>query len=763
MTVDDRYVFTKAGWNPENRELMLDETLFHTANGYLGVRSSFEEGYPVGHLSIRGQYLNGFYDIVPMKQAEKLYGFVEEKQTMVNVVDTQGIRLFLEDEEFNLFTGTVLDYHRSLDMKAGRTERAVRWRSPQGRTLELIIRRMTSFVSLPLFTIEYTVTPLDFSGPIRLESAHEGAVENFSDPNDPRVAAEVFQHLFPQTPQWIGGTSLVVATTARSGLSVASAVAHDLSVPTTDDLHRTSATGVYRTLTFDASEGQSVTLTKWTAVCDSVRESDCREAALKAVDDARSRPLADWYRRQREYMEDYWTQCAVHVEGDPDLSQAVTYNLYQLLQSVGKDPHANLAAKGLSGEGYEGHYFWDTEIYLLPFFSLNFPALARNLIEFRHTTLGAARENARILGHKKGALFPWRTIMGRECSGYFPSGTAQYHIDADVAYSVIQYHQLTGDLDFLARVGAEVLFETARLWLDVGHESGGRFRIHGVTGPDEYTCLVNNNYYTNAMARHNLRWAVRAWNLLDDAGRLAPLAERLALTQGEIDAFAHAADCMLIPYDEVLGINPQDDSFLDKPVWDFAGTPPEKTPLLLHFHPLHLYRHQVCKQADTVLAHFLLGEDQDTETVRRSFAYYEGITTHDSSLSTCIFSIVAAQLGQIEKAYRYFDETSKLDLLNTHGNTKDGIHAANMGGTYMGIVFGFGGLRIRDDGLHLNPRLPEAWTSYDFKIHDQGSRIRVKVDAAGCTLTLEHGEPRTLAVYGKPVKLQDELRLERSE
>lgn len=761
--MDDRYVFTKAGWNPENRELMLDETLFHTANGYLGVRSSFEEGYPVGHLSIRGQYLNGFYDIVPMKQAEKLYGFVEEKQTMVNVVDTQGIRLFLEDEEFNLFTGTVLDYHRSLDMKAGRTERTVRWRSPQGRTLELIIRRMTSFVSLPLFTIEYTVTPLDFSGPIRLESAHEGAVENFSDPNDPRVAAEVFQHLFPQTPQWIGGTSLVVATTARSGLSVASAVAHDLSVPTTDDLHRTSATGVYRTLTFDASEGQSVTLTKWTAVCDSVRESDCREAALKALGDARSRPLADWYRRQMEYMEDYWTQCAVHVEGDPDLSQAVTYNLYQLLQSVGKDPHANLAAKGLSGEGYEGHYFWDTEIYLLPFFSLNFPALARNLIEFRHTTLGAARENARILGHKKGALFPWRTIMGRECSGYFPSGTAQYHIDADVAYSVIQYHQLTGDLDFLARVGAEVLFETARLWLDVGHESGGRFRIHGVTGPDEYTCLVNNNYYTNAMARHNLRWAVRAWNLLDDAGRLAPLAERLALTQGEIDAFAHAAECMLIPYDEVLGINPQDDSFLDKPVWDFAGTPPEKTPLLLHFHPLHLYRHQVCKQADTVLAHFLLGEDQDTETVRRSFAYYEGITTHDSSLSTCIFSIVAAQLGQIEKAYRYFDETSKLDLLNTHGNTKDGIHAANMGGTYMGIVFGFGGLRIRDDGLHLNPRLPEAWTSYDFKIHDQGSRIRVKVDAAGCTLTLEHGEPRTLAVYGKPVTLQDELRLERSE
>jgi len=753
--MDDLFVFTKSGWKADNQELMLDETLFHTANGFLGVRSTFEEAYPTGFPSIRGQYLNGFYDFVPMKQAERLFGFVEEKQTMLNVVDTQGIRLWVEDEEFSLFTGTVLEYSRTLDMRAGRAERKVLWRSPRGKTLEVTVRRMTSFLLLPLFTIEYIVRAVDFSGSVRLESSHQGSVANFSDPNDPRVAAEGFQHLFPQPPEMVEGTTVIVSTTARSKLTVASAVHHDLSRPARGD-NGLTADAALQSFGFEAAQGEAFTLTKWTTVTDSIRHADCRHGVLDAMTTARAVPLETWYTRQKEYLTDYWDQCSVHVEGDADLSRAVTYNLYQLLQSVGKDPHANIAAKGLSGEGYEGHYFWDTEIYLLPFFSLNFPALARNLIEFRHTTLDAARDNARILGHQKGALFPWRTIMGKECSGYFPSGTAQYHINADIAYAVAQYHQLTDDLDFLARVGAEILFETARLWMDVGHESEGSLRIHGVTGPDEYTCLVNNNYYTNAMARNNLRWAVRAWNLLDQAGRLEPLAKKLGLGAEEIDGFTRAADTMFLPYDEARGINPQDDSFLSKPIWDFAGIPAEKSPLLLHFHPLHLYRHQVCKQADTVLAHFLLEDDQSLDTIGKSFDYYEAITTHDSSLSTCIFSIVASKLGLTEKAYRYFEETSKLDLLNTHGNTKDGIHAANMGGTYMGIVFGFGGLRIKE-GLHLNPVLPAAWKAYDFKVHDKGSRILVQVDAQGCRLTLEEGPPRPLTVYGIPVVLKGEM------
>lgn len=760
--MDDLFVLTKTGWNPDNAALMLDETLFHNANGLIGVRGCPEEGYPAGYTSIRGQYLNGFYDLVDMKQAEQLYGFVNEKQMMLNVVDTQGVELRVNGERFTPFEGKVEDHRRTLDLRAGTTERRVVWTSPKGHRLEVAVRRMASFALLPLFTLEYTVTNLGPDAAFEVTSTHRGRVKNFADPKDPRVAAEAHQHVLPGPPAWVDGASVIVASTSRSGLTAVSAVAHQLSV----DAKRTDRTGADEaesTFGFRLAQGQSATLTKRTVLNDSVRCPDPRAAVLADLTRARSTPLADWYAQQRAYLDHYWDQCAVHVEGDPDLSRAVVYNLYQLLQSVGKDPHANLAAKGLSGEGYEGHYFWDTEIYLLPFFSLNFPELARNLIAFRHATLDAARDNARILGHSTGALFPWRTIMGKECSGYYPSGTAQYHINADIAYSVVQHFELTRDLDFLATLGAEILFETARLWLDVGHEAEGAFRIHGVTGPDEYTCLVNNNTYTNLMARHNLRWAVKAWSLLKNDPRLAALAGRLGLKQVEIDAMARAADLMLVPYDEKLGIHPQDDTFLLKPLWDFAGTPADKYPLLLHFHPLHLYRHQVCKQADTVLAHFLLSDQVDPEVVRRSFTYYEGVTTHDSSLSTCIFSIVAAQLGNVDQAYRYFDETSKLDLLNTHGNTKDGIHAANMGGTYMGIVFGFGGLRIREEGLSLHPRLPRAWGAYDFKIHDRGSRIRVRVEGEFCRLTLEEGEPRIVTVYGRAVKVEGEVTLRRTE
>ena len=754
--MDDVYVLKKRGWNPDNNALMLDETLFHNANGYLGVRGCFEEGYRPGMTSIRGQYLNGFYDFVPMKQAEKLYGFVEEKQTMVNVADTQGIRLWVGDQEFSPFEGTVLEAERTLDMRAGTTERRVLWKSPQGKTIEVTSRRMASLVCLPLFTIEYRVRSVDWSGPVVLESSHLGAVENYSNPLDPRVAAESHRHILPGRPEISDGTSLIVSRTSKSDLRVASAVHHHLS-KTAEGTIQAGEDSVVHRFTLSLGPGESVTLRKDTVLCDSVRYADCRASALELLGRAAATTLADWYQRQRAYLDDYWTQGAVAVEGDLELSRAVTYNLYQLLQSVGKDPHCNIAAKGLSGEGYEGHYFWDTEIYLLPYFSLNFPSLAKNLIEFRHTTLDAARENARTLGHKKGALFPWRTIMGKECSGYYPSGTAQYHINADVAYSVIQYWLLTKDLDFLEKTGAEILFETARLWSDVGHEVEGSFRIHAVTGPDEYTCMVNNNYYTNSMAQHNLRWAVQARNLLRAAGRLDAVAARIGLEDAEVEAFARAAKTMYLPWDPKLGINPQDDSFLNKPVWDFAHTPEDHYPLLLHYHPLHLYRHQVCKQADTVLAHFLLEDAQDRATMEKSFVYYEGVTTHDSSLSTCIFSIMAAKLGWTDKAYRYFDETSKLDLLNTHGNTKDGIHAANMGGTYMGIVFGFGGLRIKEDGLHLRPVLPPEWTAYDFKVHYEGSRIRVRVGKKGCQLTLEAGSPKTLEVYGKSVQLESSL------
>ncbi|MDR0638450.1 MAG: family 65 glycosyl hydrolase [Spirochaetaceae bacterium] len=766
--------------NPQ--DLLLHETLFHNANGYLGVRAAFEEGYAPGVNSVRGAYINGFYDFAEMKQAEKLCGLIEEKQTMLNVADTQGIRLFVDDEELSLWSGTILEGERTLNMDKGWTERRVLWRSQADKEIEIVVRRTASFMRLSLFLIDYTVRAVNCSPVLRFVSSHRGDVLNYSNPDDPRVAAESVRHLMPAgvviesigaikpigAIGAIGGSaSFVTSDTARSGLRVCSGVTHVLAtagnlVPQ-KHVSRQCGHGTETEIAVAVEQGETARLLKYCVFTDSLRVADCEAQARRELKAAVGAGPERIYREQEAYLAAFWDKALLEIEGDEALNTAVAYNLYQLLQSAGKDAHCNIAAKGLSGEGYEGHYFWDTEMYIEPFFTLTVPELSRNCIAFRYATLDEARKNARLLGHRRGALFPWRTIMGRECSGYFPSGTAQYHINGDIAWSVVSYYLATGDFAFIAEKGAEIVFECARLWLDAGSWHRGRFEIHGVTGPDEYTCLVNNNYFTNRSAQFNLRWATRFYALLKDAGRLDALAGKIGLTSTEIAAFDRAGKAMYLPYDEALDINPQDDSFLAKKKWDLAETPPEDFPLLLHYHPLHLYRHQVCKQADTVLAHVIFegGEGGENEkTVRNSFLYYEAITTHDSSLSACVFSIAASRLGYPDKASAYFGNSALLDLADTHGNTKDGIHTANMGGVWMAIVHGFAGLRITETGPVLNPRLPERWRALRFNIACHDSRIQIAINQTAVTLTLVSGTEKTVHVYGKPYTLKDAARVE---
>ncbi|MDR0386914.1 MAG: family 65 glycosyl hydrolase [Treponema sp.] len=759
-----RYTIGFPGTDPA--DLLVNETIFHNANGYIGVRSCFEEGYAPGINSIRGSYINGFYDFAEMKQAEKLCGLIEEKQTMLNVADTQGIKLFIDDEEFSLWNGAVLEGSRTLDMEKGFTERRILWRSPRGKEAEIRIRRLASFTRLPLFLIDYSVRALNFSGVLRFVSTHKGDVRNYSNPDDPRVAAESVHYLTPVRADIEGTSSFISSDTVRSGLRVCTGVTHTLRpedgaaadcLP--DTAVRKSGHRAETEIITTLEKGGTAQLLKYSVFTDSLRYADCEQRARRELREAAEGGPETVYRAQEAYLADFWDKAYLKIEGDEKLNTAVTYNMYQLLQSAGKDAHGTIAAKGLSGEGYEGHYFWDTEMYIEPFFTLTVPEIGRNFISYRHATLGEARKNAGALGHKRGALFPWRTIMGRECSGYFPSGTAQYHINGDIAWSVVSYYLAAGDFDFIVEKGAELLFECARLWMDAGVWYKGRFEIHCVTGPDEYTCLVNNNYFTNLAAKFNLRWAVRFYAMLREAGALESLARKIDLTADEIAGFEKAEQAMYLPYDEELGINPQDDSFLSKKRWDLANTPKEDFPLLLHYHPLHLYRRQVCKQADTVLAHFIFEDAQSEETIRKSFLYYEGITTHDSSLSTCIFSIAASRLGFREKAYAYFGDSAMLDLYNTHGNTKDGIHTANMGGVWMAIVYGFGGVRIAESGLSFSPRLPEQWQACCFRIAYRDSRVQVEMTGTGTTFTLLTGTEKIIQVYGKPLTLRDTLRV----
>ncbi|MCL2699903.1 MAG: family 65 glycosyl hydrolase [Defluviitaleaceae bacterium] len=710
--------------NPSDiRALQLNETLFHNANGYLGVRGALEEG---GYApSVRGLYINGFYEFVEMKQAEALCGLVTEKQTTVNIADVLNVKLTVCGEEFSLFTGTVHSAVYSLDMDAGVTKRHVDWTSPNGRRVNIEIVRMASFKQPSLFTIEMRVTPVNFTGDIEFVSTIDCHVRNFSDPDDPRVGDESEPLTRPDEPARENGAEYVTTKTGKSLLTACMGMKNLRKTGVYEGSELLIQSGLPLTL-----RKKTVTLTKLIAVTDSLRHSDCETACRDVLNEAEAKGMSYWYACQREILADYWKSCRIDIQGDDELNLALRFNQYQLFQSATRDEHGNVAAKGLSGEGYEGHFFWDTEMFILPVLSLADPDIARKLIAFRHHTLPQAIENARILGHTKGALYPWRTIMGRECSGYFPSGTAQYHINGDIAYAIVRYWLLTKDKEFLRKTGLEVLIETARLWLDAGHFDpleNNRFVINAVTGPDEYTCMVNNNYYTNVLAQYNLEWAVKAFRLAGEQGLFG-------VTEDELARFEAAARAMYLPYDEVLDINPQDDSFLHKKPWDFANTPPERYPLLLNCHPLHLYRHQVCKQADTVLAHFILEDKQSLSTMKNSYDYYERITTHDSSLSACVFSIMAAKLGLTDKAYDYFGTSALLDLLDTHGNTKDGLHIANMGGAVMAIIYGFGGLRVKEDGFHLAPVLPRQWSGYSFRFIYEGTLREVNVTADGYTV-----------------------------
>lgn len=744
----------------DNDALLLNETIFHNANGYIGIRGNFEEGYPEGFNSIRGQYINGFYDFAQMNQAEKLCGLVEEKQTMLNLVDTQSIQLSIDNEVFSLFEGKVLTSKRWLDMDKGITGRRITWCSPSGKEVDITILRMTSFYQMSLFTIDYQVTALNFTGTIKLISTHDGGVSNYCNPDDPRVAGESIKHLFHVKTAAMDDETYITSHTSKSDLYVCTGVKH---VFCQEDSKQTTVIEDEKgicTVEANIRLGETLRFIKYTVFADSIRHADYESQAKEEMKNALSLSLSNLYEKQEEYLKNYWNRCSVSIEGDDDLNIALRYNLYQLLQSVGKDQYSNVAAKGLSGEGYEGHFFWDTEMYMQPFFTLTQPEIAKNLIEYRYNILDAARENAAILGHEKGALFPWRTIMGKECSGYFPSGSAQYHINGDVSYSVVAYYLATKDVDFIVQKGGEILFETARLWIDTGNFTKGKFMINEVTGPDEYTCLVNNNYYTNTLAQYNLKWAAKFYDMLVEKGETKTF-DKIGLTIEEVDEFRKAAKLMYLPYDEEMGINPQDDSFLQKKVWDIANTPKDKFPLLLHYHPMYLYRYQVCKQADTVLAHFILEDAQSLETIEKSFAYYETVTTHDSSLSTCIFSIVASKLGLDDKAYEYFGDSAKLDLFNTHHNTKDGIHTANMGGNYMAIVYGFGGLRVKEEGIFFAPRLPKQWKGYEFKTAYEDSIIKVEIKDNLCTFTLEEGKEKEIHVYGKKLVLKDKLTVDR--
>ncbi len=469
-------------------------------------------------------------------------------------------------------------------------------------------------------------------------------------------------------------------------------------------------------------------------------------------------------------MEDFWHRSNVRVRDNREdrikrstveIQQAIHFNFFHILQASARADGCGVPAKGLTGQAYEGHYFWDIEIYLMPFLTYTSPRIAKNLLNFRYRMLDKARERARHLGHR-GAMFPWRTINGEEASAYYAAGTAQYHINADIMYALRKYVEVTGDEQFMQDCGTEMLVETARLWLDLGFYSDakeGKFCINSVTGPDEYKTVVNNNAYTNLMARENLRYAAQIVESMraKEPNAYAALVLKTALGPDEAELWLRAAEKMYVPCDEKLQIIPQDDSFLDREPWDFENTPPDRYPLLLFYHPLNIYRKRVIKQADVVLAMFLLGDAFSLEAKKRNFEFYDTLTTGDSSLSSAVEAIVAAQTGDVDKAIDYGMAALLMDLADVGGNVKDGCHIASMGGAWMMLAYGLGGMRDNDGTLSFWPRrAPEDNAILRFPVTYRGKMLDVEIGAQQVQYILREGECLLIRHETEEVRLNRE-------
>src|SRR5262245_26147622 len=764
--------------DPNPDDVGRTESLFAVSNGFIGIRGTHEEGEPAYRPAT---LLNGFHETWPIVYPEAAYGLATTGQTVVPVPDGTSIRLLVDEDPVNLATTEVREYERTLNMADGTLSRSVTYQLPGGQRIKIDSSRFVSLTHRHLACVRYDLTvlngfdsPADAGAPTDLVLASEMVTNPpiITDPDaDPRRTRTLAEDALQPDGERVDGVRVTrMYRTAGSGQAVAAAMDHTFDpgamthLRTRVDEHR-----AYVVFAVRAAPGQTVTLTKWLAyhygaVDGEVLATRAAVTLFRAINAGYPAALEE----HEKEVAAFWANSDLEWRGSQSAQQALRFSLFSLLQGTARSEGHGVPSKGQTGTGYEGHYFWDTETYVLPFLIHTHPSVARGLLMHRINALPAARRRARQVSCA-GALFPWRTINGDEASPYYAAGTAQYHINADIAYALNQYVQLTGDVDLLYRHGTEVLVETARMWASLGFFSDrldGEFVIHGVTGPDEYSTVVDNNLFTNLMAAENLQTAADAVAALrsHDRDLYTRLVARTGLTPGEPELWRRAAEKMHIPYDARAGVHLQDDGFLDQKPWDFAGTPAEKYPLLLSHHPLVIYRHQVIKQADVVLATVLLPERFSAEERRRVFEYYDALTTGDSSLSECIQAIAAADAGKYRTAEEYLVDALAVDLADTAGNLRDGLHLASAAGTWMAVVYGFGGYRWRT--REFAPMLPTRAQRIRFPLRLDGSTPEGTIERDLVTYAVRSGDPVTArhrgieftAEVGQPVTFPGDYR-----
>lgn len=738
---------TESPYQPELNTYF--ETVFVLANGYMGVRGTPEEGFS-GPNADPGTYLAHVYETYPATHEWRRTGMTGKCDLIVRCLDWIGIRVQIGAAPFDPRTGKVTEYERSLDMARGTLTRRMVWESASKQRTRIEVTRFVSQAEPHLGAIRFSLEPLDYDARVAVTcdlAGYTGADSVWTTLR--RDAVEADGGLLVQRT---GVTKIEVAAAMRIAVA-----ADGKALPVRGRLTR-EADRVARSLTFRARAGRRYDIDKFVGVCtsrDLAKGSPERRALAVAVK-ARRAGFERVLSRHTAVWDAAWRDKDVRIEGDAAAQQGIRFSMFQMEQAYsGRDPRLNIAARGLTGRTHGGQYFWDTEIYMLPYYVFNDPVKARSLLMHRHYTLPQARERAALHG-LRGAMYPWSTIDGQESCKPWEYSLLQIHVSGAVPYGVWLYQQATHDTGFLLDYGAELLIEGCRFWASRSYLNP-RTRecvINCVTGPDEYTVAVNNDVYTNALARFVLAYGVKV--VAELKSHYAPawrnLARKLDFAESETADWALRARRMRIPFDQELGIHPQHDTFLDMDPIDLATFPEKWRPAWRDCPWDYLIRTQVVKQPDVLLAMFLFSDWFDRETKRANYEFYDPKTIHESSLGACIHSIIASEIGLGRAAFDYYMRGARLDL---DDRWTDGIRTANAGGSWVCLAYGFAGMRMhtRTGDLSFAPHLPRKWKSLSFTLHFRGRLLRVTLTRDTMSLELI-GEPLTVRVQGRPVMLR---------
>jgi alpha,alpha-trehalose phosphorylase len=729
------------------QEIFVDETIFTTQNRYLGVRGCFEEGHHKHDQTIRGTYINGIYDTHQIPYEEKAYGFPEHGESIVNIADAQGIFVQVNNIILSPAQCEIIHLERTYHLDEGYTTRHIIYQTPEGYQFSLTYKRIASLAYKELFMIDAKIKSINYDGPIKIISTLDGDIRNYSSIEDPRMSSSKEKRISVSSIITDSNFGLMTSKTKYTDFEIFTLMTHNQSFK-----YHSVDQSIIAEKNYEMKPNKTISFKKYALYFNDLDYQEPKKAVFELYQKLNH---IDVYQSHLNELKAFWDFAYIDFIdlNHPDISDAINYNLYQLFTSGGDSERVNIPAKGLSGEGYEGHAFWDSEIYMLPFFMQVNPKIAKSLLTNRYQQMDLAREEARLVGVDRGIKFAWRTISGKETSAYFPAGQAQYHINSDIAYAFIKNYQLHKDQVYFIQYGLPVLIETARFFKEIAFKNNHHYHINGVTGPDEYTTLVNDNYYTNSLVKFQLEYLISFLKTYPNESEI--IVQSLQLTDQEIEAFIDIAKHLYLPYDESFGIDLQDDGFLMRKPWDFEKTKSTDYPLLLHYHPLKIYRHQVLKQPDTVLSHYLLNNRPES-IMKRSYDYYEALTTHDSSLSRCIHAVQAARLGESEKAYQYFLDTIWMDLSNIQKNTEYGLHVANLGGIYNTILYGFMGLDINED-IHLNPHLPKNIEKIEMNLRLKETCVmNIKIFEGEMVISVS--EPIELYIYDEYIKIKDKIK-----